>query len=720
MRRFSSISLLLLAWGSSVVTGESLPRAESWELRLPDAVTSFGACESGGYLYVYSGHVGEAHQYSRDNHSLKFSRLKLGKGKTWESLPMDIPMQSGIIFGYEGRIYRVGGTRATNARNEPANLRSLDSVAVYDPKKENWQALTPLPEPRSSHEAVVHAGRIYVVGGWNMGNGVAPERKWHRHGLVADLGESPLSWKKLPQSDWVTRAHSAAILKDRLYVMGGLDPMGMSNAVRVLDLKTMQWSKGPDLPSKGSLKGFGSAACVQGGRLFYCGYTPFPWQLTTAGKKWEKAGFRLENRRFFQRMVPIGDRRILFAGGADADGHTDLIETFDLPTGPVLQNRTAEWPGFRGDGTSVSSAKGLPVKWSDEKNIAWRVALTGYGQSSPVTWKGRVFTTSKEGDEGGTLLVQCHETQSGKAIWTRIFPASTKIKRSGYVSQAAPTPSVDADGLYLFFETGDLFSLTHEGELRWKRNLPRDFGPFKGNHGLGTSLIQSGSRLGLMIDHDGPSYLLCIDKATGKDAWKIDRPARVSWSTPTLALTADREELFISSNGVLEAYDFSTGKNLWRREGIEGNTVASPAVANGLVMIGSSVRDNCFAVDRKEGREKAWTLEETTCSFGSPLAVDNRIYYVNRAGVAFCHDLKTGKKLWHQRVAGSCWASPIAADGRVYFFAKEGGATVMEGGGSEKVLAENPLTITGRIYGVAVVDGAFLVRTGKELIRISR
>ncbi|MBT6958551.1 MAG: hypothetical protein HN996_09040, partial [Opitutae bacterium] len=221
-----------------------MPRAESWELRLPDAITSFGACELDGYLYVYGGHVGEAHQYSRDNHSLKFSRLKLGKGKTWESLPMDIPMQSGIIFGFEGRVYRVGGSRATNARNEPANLRSLDSVAVYDPKKETWQSLTPLPEPRSSHEAVIHAGRIYVVGGWNMGNGTDPDRKWHRHGLVADLGESPLHWEKLPQSDWVTRAHSAAILKDRLYVMGGLDPMGMSNAVRVLDLKTMLWSKG--------------------------------------------------------------------------------------------------------------------------------------------------------------------------------------------------------------------------------------------------------------------------------------------------------------------------------------------------------------------------------------------------------------------------------------------------------------------------------------------
>ncbi|MFP8877804.1 MAG: galactose oxidase, partial [Myxococcota bacterium] len=67
-----------------------------------------------GYLYVYGGHVGTAHRYSRDNHSLKFSRLDLSSRKQWESLPMDIPMQSGMIVGFDGKVYRIGGSRATN------------------------------------------------------------------------------------------------------------------------------------------------------------------------------------------------------------------------------------------------------------------------------------------------------------------------------------------------------------------------------------------------------------------------------------------------------------------------------------------------------------------------------------------------------------------------------------------------------------------------------
>ena len=384
------------------------------------------------------------------------------------------------------------------------------------------------------------------------------------------------------------------------------------------------------------------------------------------------------------------------------------------PASP-LANSGEGWAGFRGDGTSRSPAREVPAQWSDKKNIAWRASLAGYGQSSPVVWKGRVYTTSKEGEAGEALLVHCHDLGDGKLLWKYSHPASRAIKPSGYVSQAAPTPTVDADALYCFWETGDIVSLDHDGKLRWKRNLALVHGQFQGNHGVGTSLIQSSDSLCLLVDHAGPSYLLRIDKTTAKDTWKADRPQRVSWSTPTLA----GGTLYISSNGVAEAYDFKTGKRLWQAADLQGNTVASPTLAGERVLVGSSVRGQSLGLSVADGSVLFRPGEETTSSFGSPLVAEGFAYYVNRAGIVFCHEAATGRKLWHQRIGGSCWASPVAAGARVYFFTKEGRATVLDGKGSETVVAENTLSLDGRLYGVAVVDGRILVRTGSELICIA-
>ena len=121
-----------------------------------------------------------------------------------------------------------------------------------------------------------------------------------------------------------------------------------------------------------------------------------------------------------------------------------------------------------------------------------------------------------------------------------------------------------------------------------------------------------------------------------------------------------------------------------------------------------------------QGKDRiAWIAEDATSSFGSPLATDLCVYFVNRAGVVLCNDLKTGKKLWHKRIQGSCWASPTLADDKIYFFVKEGGAAVFKSDGTNNVLAENTLTIKSRIYGVAPVDGALIVRTGQELLCLS-
>tara|TARA_B100001123_G_scaffold88641_1_gene101921 strand:+ start:1600 stop:3825 length:2226 start_codon:yes stop_codon:yes gene_type:complete len=717
---------MICPWATAVEENDFL------QAKLPDPVTSFGACRAGHFLYVYGGHVGQAHAYSKANHSLHFGRMNLRKKGKWEKLPFNKPLQGFGMAAHKGNIYVAGGSRATNEKGKASNLSSVDEVFVYSPVMKTWKALTPLPEPRSSHELVSHKGKLYVIGGWQMkdGQGVT----WHKSGWVADLSQSPIQWEKLPSTKWAVRANGAAIAGEFLYVIGGLEEKkGVTNAVRRLNLASGQWSDGPDYPGPKGMKSFGSAAINLKGRLIAGAFSSTPRILSGKGDVWIPNETKLKERRFFHRMVPLDGARVLFLGGANYDGHLDSLEILSFP---LLENqkgkqpdsfqnpgkRQSNWPAIRGQGDSHAEAKELPLTWSDDKNIAWRMKLSGYGQSTPIVWGDKLFCTWTKGDFSEESVIACHRLADGKSLWIKSYPSPVKTQRSKMVSQAAPSPVVDAKGVYFFFENGLMVALNHAGKELWKRSLTKDYGPIDGNHGIGSSLVQSAGHLGLLVDHGGPSYLLKIHKATGKTTWKVDRPKRVSWSTPTLARKGEGEILFISSNGIAEAYDFEAGKRLWIQEDVEGNTVASPTLTEEFVIIGSSAPDQSMALRREEnlqGKNRlAWVAEEGSSSFGSPLATDNHVYFVNRAGVASCHEIKTGKKLWNLRLPGSCWASPIWAKGRIYFFVKEGSAVVLADDGSDRVLAENKLTIEGRIYGVAAVDQTFVIRTGSELIAL--
>lgn len=379
------------------------------------------------------------------------------------------------------------------------------------------------------------------------------------------------------------------------------------------------------------------------------------------------------------------------------------------------------WPGFRGDGTSVSQAAQLPVTWSDTENLAWSIDLQGYGQSSPVVWGPTAFVSSTAGDEKDRLIVTACDIATGKVRWQQEFAGTQKVKVSDYVSRGAPTPVVDAERVYVFFESGDLLALTHGGELVWKRSLVEEYGEFLGNHGVGASLAATQDSLIVLVDHSGPSYLLAVEKATGKNRWKVDREPKVSWSSPVVTQQNDQASVLVSSNGTVDSYDAATGKRQWWVTGIDGNTVASPTPLSSLVIIGSSKVNENLAIETSgtgDVTETAirWRTGEATSSFGSPLIVDGMVYFVNRAGVLFALDLQTGEKLFTERLPDSCWASPIAADGRIYCFTTRGNAVVLSQGRTPERLSENSLTIDGRVYGVAAVDGRFLVRTGNRLL----
>src|SRR5262245_39997490 len=159
-----------------------------------------------------------------------------------------------------------------------------------------------------------------------------------------------------------------------------------------------------------------------------------------------------------------------------------------IPLVSAPNSKGAVWPGFRGAGDSHTTARQLPLEWADDKNVAWKASLPGYGQSSPVVWRDKVFLTAVEGANKEKLLVFCHDLKQGRQLWLKEFPATFTMKDANTVSKAAPTPTVDDRRVYVFFESGDLFAFDHKGNLQWRRKLAEEYGAYKTNHGLGSSI----------------------------------------------------------------------------------------------------------------------------------------------------------------------------------------------------------------------------------------
>lgn len=361
------------------------------------------------------------------------------------------------------------------------------------------------------------------------------------------------------------------------------------------------------------------------------------------------------------------------------------------------------WTSFRNGGSSSTTAANLPTTWSPQEGIAWQKELPGYGQSSPVVWRDVVFVTSVEGPMKDRCFVTALDAASGARRWSKSIEASAKASSNFRVSRAAPTPLVDRKAVYAFFESGNLIALTHDGQIKWTRSLTKEYGPLENHHGLGSSPAQTEDLMFLNVEHEGPSYLIAIDKATGQNRWKIERKSGMSWTSPIVVGSVLPPQVVISSSGTVDGYDSENGERLWSLGNVGGNTIPSPTAAGRQVFVGASVpefgsesvaaRSNlCLEIrEGAAGCEIAWRAEKALCDYASPVVSRDCVYYVNKVGAVYCLDRASGRRHYVRRIKGPCWATPIAADGLVYFFAKNGLTTVINAGPEFREVAVNKL-----------------------------
>lgn len=244
----------------------------------------------------------------------------------------------------------------------------------------------------------------------------------------------------------------------------------------------------------------------------------------------------------------------------------------------------ADWPRFRGvNGAGVGvSTRVLPDEIAPDKNVIWKVALPP-GHSSPVLFGDRIYLTAAEigkpadagrdkiVDEGGKLFTYCLRRKDGTVLWRREAPRPRLERYQKTNSPASGSPVADADGVVVFFGDYGLLAYTHDGKERWRHPL----GPFNNVNGHGSSPMLAGGRVVMLCDQDSNSYMVAVDRRTGKTAWKVERPEVVrSYTTPSVW----RDQLIVPGSYYLTAYSAVTGEKLWWIGGMSWQPKSTPIV----------------------------------------------------------------------------------------------------------------------------------------------
>lgn len=403
-----------------------------------------------------------------------------------------------------------------------------------------------------------------------------------------------------------------------------------------------------------------------------------------------------------------------------------LIVFLILGTSGVLGAVTegsSSWSGFRGDGKSVTTFESLPLKWDESSVKGWEFDLEGQGQSSPVLFENQIYVTSIDGAAKEKLLIYALDLDHGTVRWKREEEATATRQVSEYISFAAPTPAVDEERVYAFYEEGDFLVWNHQGELVWRVSLSDLFGAPEGNHGQGASPVLTQYGVVALVDHKGESFLICLNKENGQVVWKTARESSTAWSTPALMDWGDQQMIVVSASGSVLAYNAKDGKEIARyADVLDGNNVPSPTVHGHSIAIASRKRGSNLLIEAKskEGQLELvgqWEARKATSTFGSPLIHGNRVYYVSDAGIVFAYNAQTGEPLFEERIESSTWASPLGAPGRIYFFGSNGATTVMATSDQPEVLSINslPTQEKDRVYGYAVCEKGFVIRTASQL-----
>ena len=408
------------------------------------------------------------------------------------------------------------------------------------------------------------------------------------------------------------------------------------------------------------------------------------------------------------------------------------------------------WAQWRGPSmTGVSRTAKPPIVWSETKNVKWKVEVPGRGSASPVVWGDRIYllTAVPAGVAGAAqhqprgalpqrgvhqFKVLAIDRLTGKTVWERVAREEEPHEAAHQDNGTWASGSAVTDGTHLFayFESRGLYAYDMQGTLVWQA----DFGDKKmrNQFGEGSTPALHGNYVVVVWDHiTGPSFIVALDKRTGKELWRVNRDEMDTWATPLIVEHGGRPQVIVNAMNRVRSYDLETGAVVWDGPGTTMNVIPSPVFGHGMVFVMSGFRGNNLKAIRLADAKGdigttsaiAWQVDRDTPYVPSPLLYDDILYFLKtNNGLLSAFDAVSGKPHYQvQRLtkAPEVFASPVGADGRVYVTGREGVTVVLKHGPAYQVLAENSLD-DGFDASPALVDGEIYLRGYRYLYRISQ
>ena len=425
-----------------------------------------------------------------------------------------------------------------------------------------------------------------------------------------------------------------------------------------------------------------------------------------------------------------------------------LVALFSLTTVGFAAN----WPQWRGpDGSGISTEKNLPAEWTPTKNIKWKTPIAGRGHSSPIVWGNKIFlTTAIEGElvpdakaakhmiEGKeyvhpdsvganhkhTFKVIALNRDTGKILWETVAwegtPYDNRHRKSSY---AASTPATDGKLVYAFFGSEGLYAFDFNGKPAWNAQLGK-MGTV--GMGTGTSPILYENLVIVQCDEENgeSSFIVALDKKTGKEVWRTPRKVQVSWSTPLLVRGATRSELIASGTEFVISYDPATGKELWRHKGVESNAIPSPVANSDMVFVVAGFPAKIAMAIKLGGSgdltgtpNVPWKYAKGTAYVPSPILYGDYLYLTTDRGILTCIDAKTGEVKYEGGripIPATFTASPVAFEGKILMTSEDGDTFIVKAGPKHEIIGTN--SIGEAVYASpAIAEGRIFIRGEKNL-----
>jgi outer membrane protein assembly factor BamB len=384
---------------------------------------------------------------------------------------------------------------------------------------------------------------------------------------------------------------------------------------------------------------------------------------------------------------------------------------------PVSAENWPGWRGPRGDGTSLE--KNVPVRWSSTENIVWKVSIPGKGHASPIVWDNRIFVVTALEKQKQRILL-CLEREKGKVLWQRVVLESPLERKNSLNSYASSTPVTDGEKVYVSFLDRDrmlVAAYDFEGNKVWEVRP----GVFSSMHGYCSSPVLWKGKVIVNGDHDGPAYIVALERATGRTVWKTPRPNMTrSYCAPVIYHIDGRNQMILSGSKCVASYDPDTGKQHWIIDGPTEQFVASLVYNGELLFMTCGFPDLFMQGIRPDGRGNVtdthvvWQKDRDCSYVPSPVAAGPYFLVVSDSGVASCLKAKTGETLWRQRLEGKHSPSLVVAAGLVYFLSDRGVMTVVRPGPQYEVVVRNELGEKTRA-SPAISNGRMFLRGVENL-----